>query len=152
MKAKKSFLRHQIYHLVTHFTIFIVSFCLVPSLTLVSQFIFPSYYFFHHFYWYSLYYFIVNARETTNFTIYILRIDMSPTIKNNFKHLFIIYCLSNTNKIFTKSVCKHFVVNLVVWIYYFFKFILILWNIFIFLQLFIYFVIIILIFFRSISL
>ena len=113
-KAKKGFLKHQIYHVVTYFTVFIGSFCFVPSLTLFSLFFFPFYYFFHHFHLYSLYYFIVNARKTTNFTIYILRIDMSPITKNNFKNLFIIYCLSNTNNIFTKSVCKRFVVNLVV--------------------------------------
>ena len=56
----------------------------------------------------------IDARDTTNFTTYILQIDMSPTTKNNFKHLFIIYCLNNTDNIFTTSVCKHFVVNLVV--------------------------------------
>ena len=55
-----------------------------------------------------------DARDTINFTTYILQIGMSPITKNNFKHLFIIYCLSNTNHIFTTSVFKLLVVDFVV--------------------------------------
>ena len=32
-----------------------------------------------------------DARDTINFTTYVLQIDMSPITKNNFKHLFIIF-------------------------------------------------------------
>ena len=56
----------------------------------------------------------IDARDATNFITYILKIGMSPITKKNFKHLFIIYCLSNTNHIFTTSVCKFFVVDFVV--------------------------------------
>ena len=45
-KAKKGFLKHQIYHVVTYFTVFIGSFCFVPSLTLFSLFFFLSIIFF----------------------------------------------------------------------------------------------------------
>ena len=50
------------------------------------------------------------------FTTYILQIGLSPITKNNFKHLFIIYYLSNTNHIFTTSIFKLLVVDVVVWI------------------------------------
>ena len=113
-KAKKSFLKHQIYHLVTYFTVFIGSFCFVPSLTLVSLFFFLSIIFFTIF-TYTLYIILLSMLEKLQILLFIsYELICHQLQKNNFKHLFIIYCLSNTNNIFTTSVCKHFVVNLVV--------------------------------------
>ena len=69
--------------------------------------------------------FLSDARDTTYFITYILKIGMPPIKKKkNFKHLLIIYCLSNTNHIFTTPDCKFFVVDFVVLTGYFLKFIL----------------------------
>ena len=49
---------------------------------------------------------------------------MSPITKNNYKHLSL-YCLNNTNHIFTTSICKLFIVNSVVttnWLFLFIYF------------------------------
>ena len=49
---------------------------------------------------------------------------MSPITKNNYKHLSL-YCLNNTNHIFTTSICKLFIVNFVVttnWLFLFIYF------------------------------
>ena len=35
--------------------------------------------------------FLNDAKDTTNFTTYVLQIGMSPMTKNNFKHLFILF-------------------------------------------------------------
>ena len=51
--------------------------------------------------------FLNDARDITNFTTYVLQIGMSPITKNN-SNIYSLYFLSNTNHIFTPSICKVF--------------------------------------------
>ena len=93
-KKKKVISNIKSYSLFTYFTVLVI-FSLVPRLTSISQF--------HNFFYffisiilftvYNTFYSILllnDVRDITNFTIYILKISMSPITKINHKHLFII--------------------------------------------------------------
>ena len=60
-----------------------------------------------------------DARDITNFTTYVLQVGMSPITKK-ISNIYLIYFLSNTNHIFTPSVCKFFSrYELVIFVYLF---------------------------------
>ena len=118
-KKKKKILKHQIIY-PFHCSTVLISFCLVPHLTPILQ---------YFSFLISIIIFTINdnfcsilllndVRDIANFTIYILQIGMSP-ITNSYW----LYCLINTNHIFTTSVCKLFVVNFVITMNWLFLFI-----------------------------
>ena len=120
---KKKFLKHQI---IFFFHLFYCSskFSLVPRLTPILQF-FSFLISIILFTVYNTFYSILllnDARDITNFTIYILQISMSPITKK-ITNIYSLYCLNNTNHIFTTSICKLFIVSFIVWIGYLKKFI-----------------------------
>ena len=90
-KKKKNFSNIKSYFLFTYFTV-LVSFSFVPRLTPISQFfsfLISIILFTVHNTFCSIL-LLNDARDITNFTIYILQISISPITKNIHKHLFII--------------------------------------------------------------
>ena len=90
-ESKKKFSNAKPCKLFTNFTIFTSSFCLVLHVALISLF-FIYIIIYTIFTIYDNFYSILSlndARDTTNFTTYVLQIGMSPITKNNFKHLLV---------------------------------------------------------------
>ena len=124
VKKKKRFLQHQI---IFPFHLFYCSYKLFSCPT------FDIYFTIFFSFLISIIIFTINdsfcsilllndVRDITNFTIYILQISMSPITKKII-NTYWLYCLNNTNHIFTTSVCKLFVVDFVVTMNWLFLFI-----------------------------
>ena len=110
-----------------HIFTVLVSFCLVPRLTLISQ-LFSFLIFIIIFTINDTFYGILllnDIRDIANFTIYILQIGMSPFTKKIITNIYSLYFLNNTNHIFTTTVCKLFVIDFVIttnWLFLFIYF------------------------------
>ena len=127
-RNEKKFSNTKLYKLFTNFTIIISSFCLVLCCTYSTIFYFLFIFYiviYTTFTIYDTFHSILSlndARDITNFTTYVLQIGLSPITKKKktISKIYSLYFLSNTNHIFTPSVCKFFSsYELVIFVYLF---------------------------------